>query len=124
MLCVYVAGKYSANSVLGVFENMRLGMQMSAKLLHLGYAVYSPWMDYHFNLMSPEGEMCTLEMLYENGLAWLEVSDILFVMLDSKDSVGVQQEIAFANAHGIPVVLYDVFELLKRFPPEGPDATP
>ena len=100
---VYVAGSYSADNVIQVLENMRLGIKASTEVFMAGFSPFSPWLDYHFSLMKPDGAMLKVEDFYQYSLAWLEVSDALLVLLNSEHSKGTQAEIERAIELGIPV---------------------
>jgi len=97
---VYVAGAYSAPNVIGVLDNMRRGLELSYGVLKLGYAPFSPWLDYQFALI---GEV-TIEEFYSYSLAWLAVSDAVIVVPEgAEDSVGTQHELSVARDIGLPV---------------------
>jgi hypothetical protein len=102
---VYVAGAYSADNVLDVLHNIRRGIRMSTKLFIMGYAPFSPWLDYHFLLQVSEEEAAdiTVEMFYQYSIAWLAVADALLVLPNSESSVGTQREITKAKELGIPI---------------------
>jgi hypothetical protein len=100
---VYVAGKYSADNVIDVLSNIRNGVDFAANVLIDGYAVFCPHLDHHFAI-SMWGDDITKKMYQDNSMAWLEVSDAVFVMPDSEKSHGVQREIERAMELGIPVV--------------------
>lgn len=100
---VYVAGKYSASDVIDVLSNIRDGINHGALLLSMGYAVFCPFLDHHF-AMSAWGSVLTKKQYQDNSMAWVEVSDAVFVMPHSEKSHGVQAEIARAKLLGIPVV--------------------
>ena len=107
---VYIAGAYSADSVIGVLDNMRRGMRPSVKVFLAGYAPFVPWFDFHFQLMLREGETLTVEDYYRYSMAWLEVSDAVLVLPNSEDSKGTQAEIKRARELGIPI-FYSLEEL-------------
>jgi hypothetical protein len=97
---VYVAGSYSANSVIAVFDNIRNGIKASVSVLQLGYSPFCPWLDFQFALT----EHITLEQYYRYSMAWLEVSDAVLVLPDSEQSKGTQAEIERAKQLNIPIV--------------------
>lgn len=117
---VYVAGAYSANNVITVLDNMREGMRASVEVMLLGFAPFSPWLDYQFQLMLREGERFTVQDFYDYSIAWLEVSDAMYVHPNSDwmKSGGTQKEIAYANHHLIPI-FYNLNELSKWGRREG-----
>ena len=108
---IYVAGAYSANNVIDVLANIRQGIMKSADLLNLGYAVFCPHLDFQFAL-SPYGSCLTVEDYQVNSMAWLEVSDVVYVLPNSENSKGVSAEIARAVTLNIPVV-FSIEELSK-----------
>jgi len=96
---IYIAGAYSAPNVLGVMDNMRRGLKLSAQCLKAGFAVYSPWTDclLHFH------EEFTLEQCYTYSDAWLRVSDAVLLVPGWEESVGVRSELKVAAEIHIPV---------------------
>lgn len=104
MKCVYVAGAYSADNVISVLDNMRIGMRKATELLLAGYAPFCPWLDFHFQLMLQGEEKLTVPDYYDYSMAWLEKSDAVLVLPNSENSKGTQAEIARARVLGIPVV--------------------
>lgn len=104
MIRVYVAGAYSAPNILQVLENMRKGMKACTELfLTKKYAVFCPWIDYHFSLMKPDDTEITIEHYYNYSTAWLEVSDAVLVLPGYENSKGTLAEIKRANELFIPV---------------------
>ena len=100
---IYVAGPYSAGNVMDVLHNIRKGIRMSYIIFAEGYAPFSPWLDFHYVLMD-NPERLTIKDFYEYSLAWLEVSDAVFVLPDFENSKGTLAEIERARIRGIPVV--------------------
>jgi nucleoside 2-deoxyribosyltransferase len=100
---IYLAGPYSSNNVIKVFENMKNGMRMATKLLLLGYAVFCPWWDYHAFLELREEEEIPLEVIQKHSMMWLEVSDAILVLPDHHQSKGTLAEIARAKELNIPI---------------------
>lgn len=109
---VYVAGAYSADKVLDVFDNMRVGMRIGTEILLMGFAPFVPWFDYHFQLMLRQGENLFLKDYYRYSVSWLEVSDYMFVLPNSQDSKGTQDEIKIATNKRIPI-FYSLEDLKK-----------
>ena len=109
---IYVAGSYSADNVITVLENMRIGMRASVEVFLAGFAPFCPWLDYHFQLMLREGEVLTVNDYYEYSLAWLEVSDAILVLPNSENSKGVQAEIRRAEELKIPI-FYSLQDLIN-----------
>jgi len=104
---VYVAGSYSSDNVIQVFKNMEKGIKVSARLLKKGYIPFCPWLDYHFFLH----EDITLQEIQDYSLGWLVVSDCVYVLKDSENSKGTQNEIRVAEKLGIPVLYEGLDEL-------------
>jgi hypothetical protein len=96
---IYVAGKYSADNIIQGLHNMREGMKASAKILKLGYAPFCPFLDYQFSFF----EDITVEEYYAYSMAWLEVSDEVWVLPGREQSKGVKAEIKRAGELKIPV---------------------
>jgi hypothetical protein len=117
---VYVAGAYSATSVIRVLENMRKGMRVGSQLLQLGFAPFVPWLDHHLQLMLHKGESLTVQDYYDYSMAWLEVSDLILVLPDWEESHGTKKEIERANELNIDVyfslnaLLMDVIEVMPE----------
>jgi hypothetical protein len=108
---IYVAGAYSANNVLDVLKNIGRGEDYSAKLFMMGYAPFCPWHDKDFVLRNWDKDF-TVKMFYDYSMAWLEVSDIVFVIPGYENSKGTLAEIERAKELNIPVV-YSLDELEK-----------
>lgn len=97
---VYVAGAYSADSILEMCANVRRGLDLSIEVMKLGFAVYSPWTDLLLNIRYG----FELEYLYRASLGILRRSDAMIVEPDhSAGSHGTSVEIKKAAEWGIPV---------------------
>lgn len=97
---VYVAGKYNADNVEKVLNNIKRGTQVCVDLLKRGYIPFCPWLDYNFHWF---GDL-TIEDYYRYSMGWLEVSDCIYVLKDSENSVGTLKEIRRAEELNIPVL--------------------
>lgn len=113
---VYVAGAYSSDNVMGVFNNMKKGLRMSVEIALLGFYPFAPWLDYLFTLISREGEELTLDWYYNYSLDFLSVCDAMFVLPNFENSKGTLREIEFAQKHRIPI-FYDL-EKLSQYSPK------
>lgn len=100
---MYIAGAYSANNVIDVLNNMRKGMRKATEKLLEGYSPFVPWFDYHFQLMLREGETLSVKHYYDYSMAWLEVSDLVYVLNGYENSKGTLAEIKRAKELGIPI---------------------
>ena len=106
---VYVAGKYNADNVEKVLNNIKRGTQVCVELLKKGYIPFCPWLDYNFHWF---GDL-TIDDYYRYSMGWLEVSDCIYVLRGSDLSVGTQKEIERAKELNIPV-LYEGKDLLEE----------
>jgi len=109
---IYIAGPYSSDNVMDVLHNIREGIEVSTALFKEGYAVFCPWLDYHFVLMDKERKL-TVNDFYEYSIAWLKVSEVMLVIGDWESSKGTLKEIEIAKELGIPI-LYDLESLIKE----------
>ena len=102
---VYVAGPYSADNVIDVFENMRRGMRMGVRVFLAGYAPWVPWHDFHHQLMFRDGESLSIDIddYYEMSMAWLVVSDAVLVLPGWLNSKGTVAEVDKASRLNIPI---------------------
>lgn len=100
---IYVAGSYNGPNVIQVLDNMRIGMRASVEVLRMGFAPFCPWLDFHFQLMLRPGETLTIDDYYAYSIAWLEVSDAVYVCNYREDSKGTKAEIDRAKELNIPV---------------------
>ena len=110
---IYVAGAYSADNVMSVLDNMRRGIRLSTLVKLAGYAPFSPWLDYHFQLQLRGDERLTIDDYYNYSTAWLEASDAVLVAVESENSRGTAKEIRRAIELGIPIY-YSLKELKEK----------
>ena len=111
---IYVAGKYSADNVLDVLQNIGRGEACCAELFRLGYAPFCPWHDKQY-CMTLYNSKLTVEQFYNYSIAWLEVSDAVLLVDGWEDSKGTLAEIDIAKKLGIPIFKNIVELLNKRF---------
>ena len=109
---VYIAGAMSDPDCIEFLMNLNRGIRASKDLLLMGYAPYSPFIDFQFFLALIGDEYITGEMIKNYSLAWLEVSDAILVLPNHHTSKGTQAEITRAKELGIPI--YYSLEELKR----------
>lgn len=107
---VYVAGAYSANNVLDVLKNIGRGQHYAAELFMAGFAPFCPWHDKEYVIHNWDKEM-TVDMFYKYSLAWLEVSDWVFVAPEWENSTGTKMEIEKAKELGLPI-FYSLDDIL------------
>jgi hypothetical protein len=99
---IYVAGPYNSDNVIGVMNNIHDGLKVCAQILKQGDAPFAPWLDYQFHFFD---KTLTIEDYYRYSMAWLEVSDEVWVLrsfIGSK-SKGTVNEIMRARKLKIPV---------------------
>jgi len=106
---IYICGKYSDTDIIKILRNIRVGQEMAALLMRLGHAVFCPFLDYQIALNSIGGGL-TKGQFQANSMAWVEVSDALYVIPGWETSGGTKREIAWAEELGIPV-FYDLASL-------------
>lgn len=80
MKCVYVAGRYSAPTVIEVLRNIRNGRRAATELLLKGHAVFVPWLDSELFLQLREGEDIKIETIQAHSMAWLARADVVYVL--------------------------------------------
>ena len=104
---IYVAGPYNADNVIDVLNNMRRGIRISVELLTQGFAPFCPWLDYNFQLQAE----LTIKQFKDFSMAWVQVSDAIFMITGWENSKGAIAEKEEAERLGIPV-FYDLDSLL------------
>lgn len=98
---VYVAGPYNAPDVIGVLRNIRIGIEASVKLLaELDVAPFCPWLDFQFGL---HDHRLNRDSYLDYSMAWLEVSDAVFLVDNWWKSPGTVVEVGKAKSLGIPI---------------------
>lgn len=96
---IYVAGKYSADNVIEILDNIKRGTQICVGLLKAGFTPFCPWLDFQFHWF---GDL-TVKDYYRYSIGWLEVSDCIYVLKDSENSKGTQAEIRRAKELNIDI---------------------
>jgi len=93
---IYIAGAYSADNVIDVLQNIGKGESYAAEIFALGMAPFCPWHDKDFAIKLWHREL-TVEQFYQYSMAWLEVSDALFLVPGWENSKGTLAEIKRAR---------------------------
>jgi len=97
---IYLAGKYSADNVMDVLNNIHDGIKKATEILKAGDVPFCPWLDYQFQLFD---KTLTKEDYYRYSMTWLEVCDEVQVLPNSENSIGTQNEIKRAKELKIPI---------------------
>lgn len=99
---VYVAGAYSADNVLDVLKNIGKGEEYCADLFAMGFAPFCPWHDKSYVMFNWSMDF-TVQQFYDFSIAWLKVSDAMFLVPGWEGSKGTLKEIEVAKELGIPI---------------------
>ena len=102
MIKVYVAGAYSANNVIDVLQNIGRGEEYAARLFAIGFAPFCPWHDKSYAMIL-HGFKFTVKDFQDFSIAWLKVSDCVFLVPGWEESEGTTKEIELAEQLNIPV---------------------
>ena len=97
---IYIAGPYSADNPVDVFNNIREGLKVSARILKEGNAPFAPWLDWQFQMFEPS---LVVEDYYRYSMAWLEASDEILVLPGWETSKGTRAELERAKELKIPI---------------------
>jgi len=72
----YIAGAYSADSIDGVKRNIKLGMDLAARVVRdLNVSVYAPWTDWDFYVHYD----LSVDQMKKSSMAILERSDLVII---------------------------------------------
>jgi len=104
---VYVAGPLNGPDAPSYIENLSRMLRVAKDIRRLGFAVFVPGQDFLLGLIDDKFDYSDY---FHNGIEWLRVSDILYVI---DLSPGVKQEMKLAKKLGIPIV-HTIDELLKK----------
>jgi len=105
---IYCAGKLNSDAV-NYIKNMHRMIKTARSIRALGHSVFTPCEDILSGVVCGDLEY---EDYFQNNLAWLEVSDAVFVCEGWESSKGTQAEILHAERLGIPVY-YSIKELVN-----------
>ena len=103
MIKVYVAGAYSADNIINCLKNIGRGEHYSAELFMRGYAPFCPWHDADYVIKNWDKDF-TVRQFYDYSMAWLDVSDVVYLVPGWENSKGTLAEIERAKQLNIPVV--------------------
>lgn len=99
---VYIAGPISGGT-LETLANIRRGLKAASRAIKLGHAVFSPHLDFQLNLVAEPGDVLSVAEYQDNSMAWLEVSNEVWVLPGYESSKGTEREILRARELRIPI---------------------
>jgi len=110
MIAVYVGGAISNEETMHVFKNLNKGLELTARLINLGYAVFSPYSDYTYIMRTD----CEIGEVYKYSIEMMKRCDCMLVVTDTnwRKSYGLAEEIRVCDECGIPV-FYTLEDLAK-----------
>lgn len=123
MKVVYIAGPYSAPTIIQALENIRRGRRMATKLILQKISPICPWLDSELFLQLREGETIDLETIQEISMSQLRKADAVLVLKGHEASKGTMAELKEAYARDIPVFFsfLDLLEWDGKKPPAPPE---
>ena len=98
MKLAFVAGKYRADTIHGIVENIRKAEAVAIELWKYGYAVITP----HLNTRLLDG-VCPDKVWLDGGLEILRRCDLIVLLEGWESSEGAIDECIQAELIGIPV---------------------
>ena len=98
---IYIAGRLN-DLAPQYIQNVHNMIKIADEIRRMGFAVFVPCLGLLMGIVSGNYKY---EDYAENSISWLEVSDALFVLPDSENSQGTQQEIARAKELGLPIFM-------------------
>lgn len=110
-LKIYVAHRY-AGDTLETLSNIGRAVKIGVEIARRGHFPFIPHLD--CLVAMEDGMTLPLSYYYDSSMAWLKVSDALFVV-DKKDletSKGVKEEYNFAVENNLPI-FYKLSDLPK-----------
>lgn len=97
---IYVAGKYSADNIIDILNNMRTGIKVASHILKAGHEPFCPFLDYQFQFF----EDLTIDDYYRYSMSFLEHwADELWILPGWENSQGTKKEIDRARELNVPV---------------------
>lgn len=112
MKTIYVAGPISDQNPLQVLANINAGIEASAYLVSMGFAVFCPFLDFQY-FLTKHGQYINKEMIQQNSLAFVDKCDVMLVLPRWKSSSGTKREAARARSLGMPVY-FDIDNLVRE----------
>lgn len=120
---VYVAGLFSRNekgemaNTIETLNNIRNGLHLSTEVLLAGLVPFTPWLDFMYFLMLPEGRSISETAIKRYSMSWLEVSDAMLLLQGWQASSGTLAELRMAKKLEIPHFeeLQDILDHNYRF---------
>jgi len=104
---VYVAGPLNGPDAPSYIENLSKMLKVARDIRRLGFAVFVPGQDFLLGLIDGHFDYSDY---FHNGIEWLKVSDILYVI---DLSPGVKQEMRVAMKLRIPIA-HSIEDLLNK----------
>lgn len=105
---IYVAGLFSRNecgekaNTIETLNNIRRGLRLSVEVLLADLVPFTPWLDFMYFLMLPEGKTISESQIKKYSMSWLEVSDTILLVPGWESSPGTRAELERADGLGIP----------------------
>ncbi len=109
---VYVAGAYSAGNTIDCLKNIGKGEYYAGRIFTMGYAPFCPWHDKSYVMTNWDIDF-TVKMFYDYSIAWLNVSEVMFLIPGWEHSESTLAEIEIAEQLGIPIV--ESFPQLEKY---------
>ena len=101
---IYLAGPYSADSLIQAMRHIRAGQRASRALLVAGFNIHCPWLDYQLLMF---GDI-TVADFQRNSLSFLTYwADLMIVMPGWFNSRGTRAEMESAFQKEVPVYDHD-----------------
>ena len=98
-IVIYLAGPYNGD----VEGNIQRAEKVSIELIKKGYSVITPHKNTaHYEKY--ENENLNINTWMEMDFNIIKKCDVIFVMENWEDSVGVKQELHFAKSHDVPII--------------------
>ncbi len=96
---IFICGPISGNHI-EFLANIKEGIKIGAKMIELGYAPFCPHLDFLYSFVQ---DIITTEMYRNFCIPWLEVSNLVYLIRESRN-IGVVEELKKANELKIEIV--------------------